>query len=88
MTGSFISYLVTFKNVGTSHIIFLLLFQLLPSSVPVGKISASQVELRLALFSLYTRPNHPPGQVYLSLFLATFDDEIWYGSFKQQNNVN
>ena len=29
------------------------------------KLSTSQVELRLALLSLYT---HPPGHVYLSLF--------------------
>ena len=57
---------------------------LLPSTVPV-KFSASQVELRLALVSLYS---HPPGQVYLSPFSTTFDAEICYGSFIQPNEMN
>ena len=43
---------------GTSHL-SLWRAKVLPSSVPVGKLSANQVELRLALLSLLV---HPPTQ--------------------------
>ena len=55
----------------------------LASSVPV------QLGIEISLNISVTRhPPHPPGQVYLSYFLTTFDAEIWYGTFIQPNEVN
>ena len=53
-------------------------------SILCKNLRGEQVKLRK---TPHTNPT-PPGQVYLSLFEVTLDDEIVYGSFKQQNKVN
>ena len=42
------------------------------------KFSASQVELRLALLSLYSHPTHPDKYIWAT---TTLEAEICYGSF-------
>ena len=64
---------------------------ILPSSVPVGKFSFSQAELRLALLSLYTHPPTPDKYIWATFrppWMLTFGMEALFNRTRSTSQLS